>query len=212
MVAKQTKTKRTRRKAVKKVNSSFLSYFVLGGFVFLAGFGWYHNVFEGDKFDKTAANTLHKFVPAPTTSPAPVKKETTVNVEHGATKIPIPTNLVATNPLIIPSDVKKGPVSVPYKADIQLPPQAKFAPNNAANIIFAKVPTTIYTKADSQSKMIAQVKSGQEMRSYEHIGGWHRVVVPSTDIIGWANEKYLTGKAPNPTDIIDHSMTGAIAP
>lgn len=109
------------------------------------------------------------------------------------------------------------PVSVvPYKADKHLPPKAQFGANNAAGIVYAKTTITIYEKNDSRSKRVAVVKSGQEMRSYEHLGTWHRIVVPTTDIIGWAKDEDIIlnindfNKTGNSAKAVDKNVTSSI--
>ncbi|WP_297321891.1 hypothetical protein [uncultured Bartonella sp.] len=185
---------------------------MLSGLVLLAGFGWYHNTFESNNFTSPQKKYNVEIAGASTKSAISAKKESTINIGNIIAKPPVPDNLVSNSAAANLTGPKKLPSPVPYKHDMQLPPPAKFAVNNAANRIFAKAPTAIYAKPDSRSKLIAQVKAGQEMRSYDKSAGWHRVVVPSTAIIGWANEKDLSEKTPNIANRIDHSLTGAIVP
>lgn len=212
MAAKQTKANRTRHSASKKVNSSIFSYLILGGFLLLAAFGWFHSIIYGHDPEITDLATVDKDVVKPIPNIVPSKKESKNNTDSLIWKIPVPNPLASLDQPANVLAAEKRSTVVPYKPDTQLPPPAKFAVHNAANIIFAKEPTIIYTKADSRSKIAARVKMGQEMRSYEHTGAWHRVVVPSTNIIGWANDKSLSEKSPNLTDLIDRAMTGAITP
>lgn len=210
MAVRHTKTKKPRQHRAQKTDSALLSYLLLGGLVLLGGAGWYHNTFETKTVDNHQEATAQKVAATPIKKPDIVVKETTELAERPVLKVPVPATsqpLSPVTPLATPRNVAP---SVPYKPDTNLPPKAKFAANNAANVIFAKVSTTIYLKADSHSKIVATVKSGQEMRSYEQIGAWHRIVVPSTDIIGWAHEKDLSIKAPSLSAIIDSAMTSSI--
>lgn len=210
MVVKHSKTKKTRQRRVQKNDSSLLSYLVLGGLVILGGAGWYHNTYETNNGDKHPEAVPQKLATTPIKKPAVIAKESTELANRPILKIPVPTTLQPIIPSLPVATQQNIPTSVPYKPDTNLPPKAKFAANNAANVIFTKVPTTVYLKADSRSKVVATIKSGLEMRSYEQIGAWHRIVVPSTDIIGWANEKDLSKKAPGLSNIIDRAMTGSI--
>lgn len=211
MTKKQTKPKQIRRRSGKKTNFH-LSYLMLSGLVLLAVFGWYHNTSESNNFTSPQKNYNGEIAGTPTKSAISAKKESSINIGSIVAKPPVPVKLASNSAATNLNDPKAPPSPVPYKHDIQLPPPAKFAANNAAGRIFAKAPTAIYAKPDSRSKLIAQVKAGQEMRSYDKSAGWHRVVVPSTAIIGWANEKDLSEKTPNIANRIDHSLTGAIAP
>jgi uncharacterized protein YgiM (DUF1202 family) len=60
--------------------------------------------------------------------------------------------------------------------------------------IVAKQALTIREKAWDQAKTVGRVEKGREMRSYAKVGRWHRVVVPSTNIIGWVQEDQLIFK------------------
>ncbi len=57
--------------------------------------------------------------------------------------------------------------------------------------IIARQALTIHEKAWDMAKTVGRVEKGREMRSYAKVGRWHRVVVPSTNIIGWVQEDQL---------------------
>lgn len=83
------------------------------------------------------------------------------------------------------------------------PPAGKSATDNSryANgafkipkVIIAKQALTIRETAWDKAKSAGTVEKGREMRSYAKVGRWHRVVVPSTNIIGWVQEDQLIFK------------------
>jgi len=86
---------------------------------------------------------------------------------------------------------------VPYKEDENLPPAGQFGVDNAATRVFAKDMLTVFAEKNEGSKIIATLSRGQEMRLYETDAGWQRIVVPSSDIIGWVMANSLT--TTNPT-------------
>lgn len=210
MVVRHLKTKKPRQRRVQKSDSTLLSYLLLGGLVLLGGAGWYHNTYETKNNAPGTQAGFQKLAATPIKKPDIITKESTELAARPILKVPVPEKSQSVIPPSPSATPQNASTPVPYKPDTNLPPRAKFAANNAANVIFAKVPTTIYLKADSHSKIVATIKSGQEMRSYEQLGPWHRIVVPSTDIIGWANEKDLSRKAPTLSDIIDRAMTSSI--
>lgn len=61
-------------------------------------------------------------------------------------------------------------------------------------VIIARQALIIREKAWDQAKTVGSVEKGREMRSYAKVGRWHRVVVPSTNIIGWVQEDQLAFK------------------
>lgn len=61
-------------------------------------------------------------------------------------------------------------------------------------VVTARQTLVIREKAWDQAKKIGGVEKGREMRSYAKVGRWHRVVVPSTNIIGWVQEDQLVLK------------------
>ena len=85
-----------------------------------------------------------------------------------------------------------------------LPPVGKTAPEDNSRhasgafkipkAIIAKQALNIREKAWDQAKTVGRVEKGREMRSYAKVGRWHRVVVPSTNIIGWVQEDQLVFK------------------
>ena len=211
MAVHRTRAKKIRQTSNRKKYSSTLSYFLLGGLTLLGGAGWYHNTYETNANQKQSGTLANS-------SAAPLRKTELSSIKlpeiavKPVSKVPDP---VTFQPVAPKAPIEKPDLtspSIPYRPDTNLPPQARFAVNNAANVIFARVPTAIYTKADSHSKIVANVKAGQEMRSYERQGNWHRVVVPSTNIIGWANGTSLSTRAPDISSLIDGALTGSITP
>lgn len=63
-------------------------------------------------------------------------------------------------------------------------------------VIVARQALVIREKAWDQAKIVGRVEKGREMRSYAKVGRWHRVVVPSTNILGWVQEDQLAFKNP----------------
>ena len=210
MAVKRTKPNKNRQRTTQKKRSSVLSYFLLGGLTLLGGAGWYHNTYEVKSAGEQKTATREAISPTPNQKPSIVSASSHDIALQPAQKIPTPVTSVPVQPKIALVAPKMAPAPVPDKPDTTLPPKARFAANNAANVIYAKNATTIYANADSQSKIVATVKAGQEMRSYEHQGSWHRVVVPTTDIIGWANEASLSTKSPAISNLIDRALTGSI--
>lgn len=207
MVVRTSRTKNKRRKPAAKQNSA-ISYVVLGGILLLGAAGWYHNTFEKNVPEsKTVA--VVKPVATPVKKPYIPVTNPTVDVNIPRPKAPIRQRSANDDPIVALLNLQKT-TNVPYKPDTQLPPKAVFGVNNAANVIFSKRDIIIYAKADSNSKTVAIVKAGQEMRSYEHVGNWHRVVVPSTDIIGWAKADDITHKTSTSNAIIDRNLTSSI--
>lgn len=92
------------------------------------------------------------------------------------------------------------------KPDLALMPPAKPAPDDQSRhasgafkvpkMIVAKQALVIRETAWQQAKVVGNVQKGREMRSYAKVGRWHRVVVPSTNIIGWVQEDQLIVKHP----------------
>jgi len=95
-----------------------------------------------------------------------------------------PTHTTITRPL------------VPYKEDKNLPPEGQFGLDNAATRVFAKDQITVFSEKSAESKIIATLKKGQEMRLYETNFDWQRIVVPSSDIIGWVMANSVTTTKP----------------
>ena len=215
MAVKQTKVRKPHRRAAQKTRSPFISYLILGGLVLMGGAGWYHTNYEVETGEHIEAQAPKSLV-SPSIHVTPSNKAgTTVavapkSVDPHPVNVPVPSASQLANPTTAVVTPKEATPLVPYKADKNLPPKARFAANNAANAIFATAPTPIFMNADSHSKVIATFKIGQEMRSYDRQGSWHRVVVPSTDIIGWANDKSLSEKSPTISGLIDNAITSSV--
>ncbi|HWD13719.1 hypothetical protein P8H26_12520 [Pseudochrobactrum sp. sp1633] len=96
------------------------------------------------------------------------------------------------------------PKPAPQHAMPALPPVGKTAPDDNSRhasgafkipkAIIAKQSLVIREKAWDKAKTVGSVEKGREMRSYAKVGRWHRVVVPSTNIIGWVQEDQLIFK------------------
>ena len=210
MVANQTKMKKPHRRVAQKTKSPFISYLILGGLVLMGGAGWYHSSYEARTGDKHLEAQAPKALVAPSNKAGTMLATAPKSVDRHSLNVPVPPASQLVTPETALITPKEATPLVPYKTDKNLPPKARFAANNSANVIFAKAPTSIFMDADSHSKVIATVKNGQEMRSYDHQGSWHRVVVPSTDIIGWANEKSLSAKSPTMSGLIDNGTTSSV--
>lgn len=215
MALKRSKPRKNRNTTSKHPNSK-AAYVVLGGILLVGAAGWYHSTFEKDIRPNTPVLTANK------TIAIPQKKPESTSDKPALLAIPLP-KAVIPSPLLASKEsfskqIAQNPVSVvPYKADKHLPPKAQFGVNNAAGIIYAKTTIAIYEKNDSRSKRVAIVKPGQEMRSYEHLGTWHRIVVPTTDIIGWAKDDDIilnvndSTKTGNSAKAIDKNVTSSIS-
>ncbi|UCA46572.1 hypothetical protein [Pseudochrobactrum sp. XF203] len=93
------------------------------------------------------------------------------------------------------------PKPAPQNTMPALPPVGKSAPDDNSRhasgafkvpkAIIARQDLTIHEKAWDKAKTVGRVEKGREMRSYAKVGRWHRVVVPSTNIIGWVQEDQL---------------------
>ncbi|WP_146226099.1 hypothetical protein [Phyllobacterium leguminum] len=71
-------------------------------------------------------------------------------------------------------------------------------PGTTPTIIYASERTVIHENAWEKASAIGTVERGREMRSYGKTGKWHRVVVPSTSMIGWVHEDRLAASRPSP--------------
>lgn len=214
MAIKRSKPRKRRNTTSNQPNSK-AAYVVLSGILLAGVSGWYHSTFEKDIGQNTPVLTANKAIAIPQKKPESTSNKTTLPA--------IPLSKAVIPPLLPASEeslskqIAQKPVSVvPYKADKHLPPKAQFGANNAAGIIYAKTTITIYEKNDSHSKRVAIVKQGQEMRSYEHLGTWHRIVVPTTNIIGWAKDDDITlnvnnsTKTNNSAKAVDKNVTSSI--
>lgn len=214
MAIKRSKPRKNRNTTSNQPNSK-AAFVVLGGILLVGIAGWYHSTFEKDIGRNTPVLTANKTIAIPQKKPESTSNKTSLPA------IPLPNAVIppalSTSEESFSKQIVLRPVSVvPYKADKHLPPKAQFGANNAARIVYAKTTITIYEKNDSRSKRVAVVKSGQEMRSYEHLGTWHRIVVPTTDIIGWAKDEDIilnindSNKTGNSAKAVDKNVTSSI--
>src|SRR5690606_16859899 len=95
-------------------------------------------------------------------------------------------------------------------AKLPAPPRGTNTPAHSPSVIYAKAKLTIHKNAWDKSPAIGTVEKGREMRSYGKTGKWHRVVVPSTNMIGWVHEDQLRGGRNKP-DSAQMITTGSIA-
>ena len=72
-------------------------------------------------------------------------------------------------------------------------PRGKNSVDHSPTAVFAREELIIRKTAWDNAPAIGMVGKGREMRSYGKTGRWHRVVVPSTNMIGWVHEDKLTG-------------------
>ncbi|PYE87215.1 hypothetical protein C7477_11571 [Phyllobacterium leguminum] len=86
----------------------------------------------------------------------------------------------------------------PLKATIANIPVGRPMPGTTPTIIYASERTVIHENAWEKASAIGTVERGREMRSYGKTGKWHRVVVPSTSMIGWVHEDRLAASRPSP--------------
>ena len=169
----------------------------------------------------------------PATAPSPVRRPP-LNVGQST---PAEQKAAPQQLAMLPSraENKPAPQIIPPKPAQQnampaLPPVGKTEPEDnsrhasgafkSPKAIIAKQALTIREKAWDQAKIVGSVPKGREMRSYAKVGRWHRVVVPSTNIIGWVQEDQLIFKnlprqaASSRTITQQHSAmtTGSIRP
>lgn len=210
-MAPRKKSART-RKPQKKANPLGSIAFI--GLLAAAVTGWWyapHIMKKGTQPASTSTFAANTRPAAPRTKKTP-RPEIKPNIKTLVVSRP-PDPPLAVVPqqrpqtAMTPTTSKSLP-AVPYKPDTTLPPRGRFGVNNAANAIFARRTTLIFATKNKKGQPVARVARGQEMRSYEKNGNWHRIVVPSTNIIGWAEASDLTTKAPffKP----DRAATGAI--
>ncbi|GGA92464.1 hypothetical protein GCM10011491_20600 [Brucella endophytica] len=69
-------------------------------------------------------------------------------------------------------------------------------PATTPSAFYARERVVIREHAWDKSAAIGAVERGREMRSYGKTGKWHRVVVPSTSMIGWVHEDQLASSPP----------------
>lgn len=118
-------------------------------------------------------------VPRPAASVAPAQPK---SVQQAAVQTLRPAQMLAPPPPP-PTSAKSLP----------MPPRGTNAPTQSPSVIYAKTKLTIHKNAWDKSAAIGTVDKGREMRSYGKTGKWHRVVVPSTNMIGWVHEDQLQG-------------------
>lgn len=215
MAIKRSKPRKNRNTTSNQPNSK-AAYVVLGGILLVGIAGWYHSTFEKNIGRNTPVLTANKTIAIPQKKPESTSNKSVSSITP-LTKAVIPTVLSASEESFS-KQISQSPVSVvPYKTDKHLPPKAQFGANNAAGIIYAKTTIAIYERNDSRSKRVAMVKPGQEMRSYEHLGTWHRIVVPTTGIIGWAKDDDIilninaSNKTGNSAKAVDKNVTSSIS-
>jgi len=91
-----------------------------------------------------------------------------------------------------------APLAKPNEAkpSIRNIPVGRATPDTTPSVIYARERLTIHEHAWDKSAAVGTVEKGREMRSYGKTGKWHRVVVPSTDMIGWVHEDELATSQP----------------
>lgn len=220
-MAAKKRSSRTRKRSTKRKSGSGSSAPLLALSVIL-GLGAFslwataqhknpHAVFTA-LFQRTASR------PAP---PAPVKteqraearkavaerkaqpKQETKDFAKAVGPVPRPAAAVA------PVRPKPPEQSAVLTAKLPTPPRGTNTPAHSPSVIFAKVKLTIHKNAWDKSPAIGTVEKGREMRSYGKTGRWHRVVVPSTNMIGWVHENQLVGGRSKPDSA--KMITGSIA-
>lgn len=137
--------------------------------------------------------------------PQPNKRETARAIE------PTPRPSVALVPSSRPIQPQR-PASLPSK-----PVSAPVGLNTSAHsptVVYAKERLTIRKTAWDKSAPIGTVEKGREMRSYEKTGRWHRIAVPTTNLIGWVHEDQLIGgnKKPDRAAVITGSINSKSQP
>lgn len=215
MAIKRSKPRKKPNITSNQPNSK-VAYVVFGGILLVGAASWYHSTFEKDIGRNTPVLTANKTIAIPQKKPESTSNKSVLSITP-LPKAVIPTVLSASEESFS-KQISQNPVSVvPYKTDKHLPPKAQFGANNAAGIIYAKTTIAIYERNDSRSKRVAMVKPGQEMRSYEHLGTWHRIVVPTTGIIGWAKDDDIvlninaSNKTGNSAKAVDKNVTSSIS-
>lgn len=111
---------------------------------------------------------------------------------------PVPSQTVAS--------VASAPRVIP---PVAMPPRGVNTPAHSPLAVFAKEKLIIHKTAWDKSPAIATVEKGREMRSYGKTGRWHRVIVPTTSLIGWVHEDQLIGGKNKPDSA--SLITGSVA-
>lgn len=143
-----------------------------------------------------------------TVATAPVRRPP-LNV--GQSGVVPPSNPPKQLAMLAPHEEPKQPTRVPTASQNSVSaqssvPVAKPVPDDNSRhasgafkvpkVVVARQALVIREKAWDQAKTVGGVEKGREMRSYAKVGRWHRVVVPSTNIIGWVQEDQLAFKNP----------------
>lgn len=122
-----------------------------------------------------------------------------------------PRPTVSLVPASRPNQPQKSalPPSRPVSA-----PVGSNTPAHSPTVVYAKERLTIRKTAWNKSSAIGRVEKGREMRSYEKTGRWHRIAVPTTNLIGWVHEDQLIGgnKKPDRANVITGSITSKSQP
>jgi len=137
-------------------------------------------------------------VPRPSALVAPTQPKPLQQAAIQTPKPPMTTQKVAVPP----------PPPASARA-LPMPPRGTNTPAHSPSVIYAKAKLTIHKNAWDKSPAIGTVEKGREMRSYGKTGKWHRVVVPSTNMIGWVHEDQLRGGRNKP-DSAQLITTGSI--
>lgn len=143
--------------------------------------------------------TAHK------TQPQPNKRDTARAIG------PAPRPSVALVPASRPLQPQK-PASLPSKPVSA--PVGLNTPAHSPTVVYARERLTIRKTAWNKSPAIGTVEKGREMRSYEKTGRWHRIAVPTTNLIGWVHEDQLIGgnKKPDRAAVITGSINSKSQP
>lgn len=135
---------------------------------------------------------------------APVAPAASKPVQQAAMQMPAPPMpMQKLEPIIRP------PAAPVTARALPLPPRGTNAPAHSPSVIHARVRLTIHKNAWDKSPAIGTVEKGREMRSYGKTGRWHRVVVPSTNMIGWVHEDQLIGGRNKPDSA--SMITGSVS-
>jgi len=137
-------------------------------------------------------------VPRPAVAVAPSQSKPVQQAAIQAPKPPMPTQKLAPPP----------PPPASARA-LPMPPRGTNTAAHSPSVIYARTKLTIHKNAWDKSPAIGTVESGREMRSYGKTGKWHRVVVPSTNMIGWVHEDELRGGRNKP-DTAQMMTTGSV--
>ncbi|MGU3574875.1 hypothetical protein ACLBWZ_05060 [Brucellaceae bacterium C25G] len=105
---------------------------------------------------------------------------------------PVSKPQVASNtvPVTKPNQMVAA-ITPPPAARQNLPPRGENRPDTTPSMVYAKQKLTVHKTAWDKSPSMGEVEKGRELRSYGQTGKWHRVVVPTTDMIGWVHEDML---------------------